>query len=320
MMEEFETIKESLYVHNLSTLFRYAPNRGDLIWHYTNAAGFEGILRDGAFHATHGAFVNDPDELSFRYQRSVDVFQDILRGITDDLFRGHVKRAIEDFQTRFLGNVLHYGPLYSASFSRARNSLGQWRAYASNGSGFALGLDWYEVVETIDKYDSAFSSSNNMVGLRRYIYRPYPVLYDYQQQHDLVLNYMNGAYETGEKHRALIETSSDNRKRFEDLVRISLTLIAHCFKGEGFAEEQELRFVALDAPDEERQIRIRGETLVPFVHFPPLGAARRLPIKEVIIGPSAVYEKAKYAAEVLLSLHGYDVREIKILSPGIRLA
>ena len=106
------------------------------LYQYTNAAGLKGILDSQQMWFTDYRFLNDPSEL----RHGMDMAHDMLR----DAQTGSDKRVcyfLECIAEMFcLENVEATLAFFVASFSRARDDLGQWRAYADNGRGFAVGF------------------------------------------------------------------------------------------------------------------------------------------------------------------------------------
>lgn len=105
------------------------------LYHYTNMTGLKGILTTDEIWFTDYRHLNDPDELLhgikiartiLQKRFSVGGLQSILYQWIDDLLtQKNFSRALEFF---------------IASFSRERDELGQWRAYADDGRGVTIGL------------------------------------------------------------------------------------------------------------------------------------------------------------------------------------
>jgi hypothetical protein len=108
-----------------------------IIYHYTDDRGLRGILESGAIHL-HDIFgLNDPSELSYGFS--------ISAGILIDKARTH-PGEIRKFAERYANFGLQRGieasaHFFSCSFSGCGDDLGQWRAYADNGHGFAIGFE-----------------------------------------------------------------------------------------------------------------------------------------------------------------------------------
>ncbi len=102
-----------------------------VLYHYTAAAGLQGILRTRTMWATDVRYLNDAAELQHGL-RIVAAEVDALKqkGADPDLLKEWYAAL------KSSSNVL----VYVASFSTFDDSLSQWRAYARPW-GFALGLD-----------------------------------------------------------------------------------------------------------------------------------------------------------------------------------
>lgn len=103
-----------------------------VLYHYTTAGGFEGIIRSRAIRATNFSFMNDPSEIAYgrrlimrllgeRRRGAAPLIEQLLNGVTIDL----------------AGDLPE---IYVASFSTSRDDLSQWRAYGGSPARFALGF------------------------------------------------------------------------------------------------------------------------------------------------------------------------------------
>lgn len=81
-------------------------------------------------------FLNDPSELSHGMDMAHSVLLDAQTGL-DNRAGLFLKCAADMFRSENVEATLAF---FVASFSRARDDLGQWRAYADNGRGFAVGF------------------------------------------------------------------------------------------------------------------------------------------------------------------------------------
>src|ERR1039457_1248722 len=137
----------------------------DILWHYTNAAGFLGIFRSGRLWATNTDYLNDASEM--RYARHL-----VLRGVTS--VRSSAVNREEHEMLNLLcecigSNVTR--PVFVTSLSAEKNELSQWRAYGGSSRSFVLGFNSERLVAAIAKntdtrfnlykciYDEAHSAS-----------------------------------------------------------------------------------------------------------------------------------------------------------------
>jgi hypothetical protein len=101
------------------------------LYHYTNAAGFFGIVESGGcLRATHHGCLNDAGEVDFGFQIALGVLEELhpIRAATKRLAREYIHEVrANDF--------------FLACFSRKANVLSQWRAYADNCAGYCIGFD-----------------------------------------------------------------------------------------------------------------------------------------------------------------------------------
>jgi hypothetical protein len=104
------------------------------LYHYTDAAGLRGIITNQVFWFTDSRHLNDPTEMHHGMalaRRLIDAGKSkkdragLLYTMLDDLFT-----------FRNFSNVFAF---FIACFTRKRDDLGQWRSYADDGRGFAIG-------------------------------------------------------------------------------------------------------------------------------------------------------------------------------------
>ena len=108
----------------------------ETLYHYTDVRGLKGILEAGQIWFTDYRHLNDPSELTHGIDMARDVAHHIATGAD-----GRVRLFLDYFLDLFRHD--NFAPtleFFIACFSRARDDLGQWRAYADNGRGVAIGL------------------------------------------------------------------------------------------------------------------------------------------------------------------------------------
>lgn len=108
-----------------------------IIYHYTDDRGLRGILESGAIHL-HDIFgLNDPSELSYGFSISAGILIDKAR-----TYPGEIRKFAERYANFGLQRGIEASAhFFSCSFSGCGDDLGQWRAYADNGHGFAIGFE-----------------------------------------------------------------------------------------------------------------------------------------------------------------------------------
>src|ERR1044071_681854 len=111
----------------------------DILYHYTTAAGLEGIVRERKLRATNFSFMNDPSEV----QHGRDLVEaalterlDAASGIDERFFQF----VVGNFNKEMLAEV------YVCCFTKLEDDLSQWRAYgASATERYSIGFDSEEI-------------------------------------------------------------------------------------------------------------------------------------------------------------------------------
>jgi len=125
-----------------------------VVYHYTTDAGLRGILQSGRIWLTDIFSLNDPSELRHGLSRAQAILnQKAASGPPES------KMFAKDFASldKGLDRAAHY---FVCSFSEAGDDLGQWRAYADNGRGYALGFDAKALEEAFGKGAETPTSNN----------------------------------------------------------------------------------------------------------------------------------------------------------------
>lgn len=106
--------------------------KNNLIYHYTNADSFIKIIESKQIWATDLKSTNDP--------RETNLATDLIHSLVRDKFPNDADTILPRENSVY----------FSCSFSKSRDLLSQWRGYAEQGKGFAIGVD-REKLENINK-------------------------------------------------------------------------------------------------------------------------------------------------------------------------
>jgi len=106
------------------------------LYHYTDARGLEGIIKNQHIWFTRYTHLNDSTELKFGMSVATELLSEIGAG-SDGRIRIFCDMVKDLFTDKNMASAFGF---FIASFSRERDDLGQWRAYGNNGRGFSLGL------------------------------------------------------------------------------------------------------------------------------------------------------------------------------------
>jgi hypothetical protein len=257
------------------------PAAPEVLWHYTDAAGLQGILTSERLWATQTRFLNDSKEIAYgaelatRALAAYDVAgrkpetARFVRGLGNPDWR-----IIQNFFDKTLD-------VFVACFCSDGDLLSQWRAYAGWDSAGGYALGFRPPGEPAAWVQSA--PGDHGLALRR-------VLYDRSEQmstcHDLIARLIE-----------LLDINPSDISRqtaFANHLVDGIVELATWCKHPAFAEEQEWRIVYLRSTD-ARPIPVRHRAnrglLVPYVELAlpntVSGNHDHLPVTEINCGPSA---------------------------------
>lgn len=279
----------------------------DIIYHYTTPEKFLSIVNNQSFYFTNLNYLNDRKE----FHHGVDLILQVIDGLSsNDVTKIIFEKIKNNIQ------YIHKSARYVSCFSCNGDLLSQWRAYANQGKGISIGFD----ITSINYFAAGNLESKYIL---------YSEKYQTEIIEEIIKIYIDF-------FMSIREFYDWDEHGFESLVATSmldfLGGVITSFKHPSFSEEREFRLEwEIDGKMnklEESDVKFRSsETLIiPYLNlqyldweaskkpeYPDL--IRRLPIKEIIIGPSLEYEPNKQAISSLLQGLGYD--EVKILQSQI---
>jgi len=228
----------------------------DIYYHYTSITGALGIISSRRFWFTDYRFLNDRLEL----HQALNSFLSQIPKTLQQSFR----RA---FQWHDLQN--HHCVF---SLSKSPTILSQWRAYASDATGVALGLN-----SDILKY-AGFS----FVECRYEDHDKYAA--ELVEKHSEFIHSVNEASAQHVAENAFMEWIATQRERFYRLVEDLIAL-----KNPAFGEEKELRAVK-SLERNTIKMRVARDLIIPYTEaniFPDddLNYDLALAIPEIWLGP-----------------------------------
>ena len=225
----------------------------DVLWHYTNAAGFLGIFRSGKLWATNTDYLNDASEM--RYARHL-----VLRGVNS--VRSSVVNREEHEMLNLLCECIGSNatrPVFVTSLSAEKNELSQWRAYGGGSGSFALGFNAKMLVAAIDKNtDTRFNLCK--------------CIYDEAHSASLCQQFVDSLLKEFRVHRHAHTPGGSDYQETLDLVHEAVRLfdtLAPLIKHPDFVNESEWRLVSDPVDLTKRPIRLReGRTrIVPYLEL-----------------------------------------------------
>ncbi len=289
--------------HQQLTTEQEATKITEPLYHYTDAAGLCGIVKSQRIWFTSYLHLNDPSELIY----GMDIVHRLLKAIGEGAHDGLVKmfcEMVDDlFQHRKFNDIFGF---YIASFSRDRNDLGQWRAYADKGRGFALGLAPH-LFQAVD-----------MANPKPTEYVVVPVVYGEkaaEQRYRVAIKAAAGIVANNRPQENI--RIPFLRRMADELIAGQLIITSLTVKHEAYSHEKEVRLVMLGRRKNQKpslRTRIRGSEIVPYMEGDiPLRDSDG--IIEIVIGPAAV-SSAKDAVHSLLQSLGVEPGD-RIKNSGI---
>ncbi|APW66448.1 hypothetical protein LPB137_11580 [Poseidonibacter parvus] len=182
---------------------------GNIIYHYCNVESFKAIIEDKILWLSSVYNLNDYKEIHWIKDKLAKKLQN---SITKNNFS--IYKAFEELYFKQLPNV------YIGSFSKGSDLLSQWRAYANDGFGVAIG------------FNEDYFKNNKLI-------HPSEVLYDEIEQEktiDLILQPLDDL-------DAKVDINSQHFKETCSNIIIEINNLSARSKNELFKEEQEVRLI-----------------------------------------------------------------------------
>jgi len=240
----------------------------NLIYHYCSTEIFLKILEKKTLHLTDREYLNDMSE--------ADIINFFFDNPNNTINRFDLLQLKCKFQTSVnlpdvetIYDVIK-SKVYVTCFSEKADLLSQWRGYADDGKGIAIGFDKSElgIQEITPNNPPKEKDGSDSIGLIKIEY-----LDEYK--------FFNTLKKTFE------DTEISNEKRAEDLLKLSYRMKFECFK-----EEDEWRIIYTpNLQDYEVQHGINktiefkagpeGDSIKPYFTYP----FQKQSIKKVVLGP-----------------------------------
>lgn len=254
----------------------------DVVYQYTSVSGLKGMVESHSIWTTPVCYLNDASE----YLHGQHQFEEIMRAGVSGPENGDTNQVFNYVLACLKSN--HPNSVFVACFSPNRDQLSQWRGYAADGYGYAVGLD-------TAKFDGM---------------TPTPMVLNVLYQKDKQQQFSEQLVRQGIMEIAQILVKADIEPSPEavgELLSFAIRIMLPGFKHDGFAEEKEFRLFLIRDYDAEATNSFvyheRRGLLIP--HIPVRWASGKLPIKEVIVGPNLNFEHAKWSLTQFLHQYGY---------------
>ena len=203
----------------------------NLYYHYTSMESCYNIITSRQIWMTDYRFLNDKNELKQAIKLFVSLCDKSHQEALDNAFKWH--------------EFMYYHCVFS--FSSSPQILSQWRAYATDGEGVALG------------FNPQFLEYANLIVVPCVYENQEPYINKIIQKHK---KFIENIYEADKRIGALNEFMDWIEKHYENFSALIYDLIP--LKSPAFMEEQELRAIKSVKRDIIKR-RVRGNLLIPYI-------------------------------------------------------
>jgi hypothetical protein len=272
-----------------------------LLYHYTNAKGLHGILESKKLWASSYQFLNDTTEFEYAF------------GLIKDVYPQEDSNPSKEGMTHFeiaemIGKERHNynsDSLFVVSFSKKKDLLSQWQAYAGPYSGYSLGFRQ----STLDVYKNEKFVECNLVECN----------YDNDKQlEDIKCLIGKLSEEINAFYKLTPESGEQNKRNGVDKIisqsvkaNKEMLLLAKFFKNSSFKHEKEWRLVIGPLPENSEEICYRPtkRTVIPYVkiHFKP-----KLPIERIVVGPGPHQKRSAHSLKQMLKLKKFGLENVEV--------
>jgi hypothetical protein len=283
--------KAQAIVDSFRQTLEQQPSPG-MIYHYTNDVGLRGIIETGRLWFTDIFDLNDHSELMHGVDPALEAIEEESRKRPKEveIFSRSLRRALQ-------GGIERTANFFVCCFSKTEDDLGQWRAYADNGRGYALGFD-RQVLE------NAFGTLPQGPFLMAI-----PLCYGEMELREVERQIIAEAVPLISMPRGRKLLSGSINEYMLDLsvaVAVHIVGAALFFKHKAYSNEQEYRFLQMYGAGSvvpDLKYRSRAYSLVRYREFDWRTAAAGA-LKRIIVGPAADKSLAsRFASDCLHAFH-----------------
>lgn len=276
------------------------------LFHYTNADALLNILKDGALWGSDANYLNDYKEI----QLGIEYANYWINQHKSELQNKYGKNTV----TQLLNNTVPHPnnqsgqQMFVCSFSTEKDSLTQWRTYAS-GSGYSLGIN-----------RQYLENKANQLGLTLQ-----KCIYEHDEKNNPIVNYLSHLNE----NNAFTDIDNPENNKLLNICNY-IKQYSMILKGKEFKQESEWRlFPDFNFPYKSAiEFRVRNGVFIPYVKlklFPETDNEKMIktsvntstPVLEVMVGPSPHQDLAHMSLRRLLKEYRSKYR---FLSPQLSKA
>jgi hypothetical protein len=262
----------------------------EVLYHYTDWQGAEGILKSQQFWATAHDCTNDEAELRSADAIVMEVASDLRKRFTgaatavlDLLLDGYKRLQVTELRT-----------VYLSCFSVARDDSEQWRKYADTGRGVCLGV---RILNEPGPKETDRASAIIKVDYSEASWRA-----NLAKNFSTICAFMQRARNTSKN----IELGLSALYRIAAFASIQA-------KQEKWEVEQEYRHTTIifHEADVQPSERVTGGKTIRFLPVAVRANSKRIALAEIIVGPNQNCEEARQRLIRLLAECGYEIGQME---------
>ena len=264
--------------------------RGKEFYHYTNLHGLLGIIQNSEIWLSDYRFLNDKSE----YEYGLQIALDAIREFRSKTPKSSFTSLVELVQTIIQDNTdTHY---FIASFSKAKDSLDQWKGYGGDGESVCL----------VFENDSLLGSDAALIQGPHI--SAFEVIYDPQTLHNSVMKTLNiFAEEYSITPEREIHIFSG---QWLETLRWMIERYLIIYKHPSYSSEQEVRLVTTGRLIKDLRVikhRVSKGRIIPYLTSRYLSKidSCQLPLREIIVGPIATQNSIVTSIKNFLFNSGY---------------
>ncbi len=236
-----------------------------IAYHYCGAQALLSIVQNGSVWASDLRCMNDTREL----EHGMALIREAAKGHSTDV------EGTKIFEAALAHKTFSDQVIFAASFSEDRDVLSQWRAYADDGAGYAIGFD----VQSLLKFEPEFGRIDDGFLLR--------VEYNLTRQRELARKLVDEAF------AAIQQVKWKPSAGIPDMLSLAFAIqfgtFAGMCKSDAFAEEREIRLCFAQKPrrDGSAEPRPKSSFRVGKYGLTPYLTAKfsKSAIREIVRGP-----------------------------------
>ncbi len=294
----------------------------ELLYHYTDQNGLDGILSSDCIWATHYLFMNDLTERKTGieiYLKTLEMFREAKQYLPPDSIDAWKQILLNYSETCAAFTVSFSRDLDSEKPGQAGDRLSQWRGYSTGRQGYCLGFHRRSIDETSKAMPAKLRLAGFLGDCNYSAEEMVNAVESHTKKHfDNILAFRSDFFRN-HPHESSYRPYDDPNVN-SAITEYAGTMLFQCsvFKHPGFEEENETRLILIfvDGVSDGNLVEYRaghmGQT--PYIKI-PIGIRQDSSLSSIVIGPSAHQEQA--LAVLRIRLHQMGLRNVEVIPSKI---